>query len=236
MRAPFVFFGSVDQPLRIVWTLVAAGGLGLLVLYLWSPEIAPLPPGKLSRPDLSLLNDGLPDAEQGDDFVSRPLFMQGRRPLVEVKEPVAKAVKNEPAVPPKVLENVKLLGVFSSGDAKGVILQENGGDRRRLRVGDKTGEWTLMAVEPRGAVFKSGGAESRLAMGLLATGLPKVRASSKAPVTQADGVEVANEEQAEEPKSWTPSFDSLYEKRRQRKTVAEDAGAAGGAPGTQKRD
>jgi hypothetical protein len=73
-------------------------------------------------------------------------------------------------------------------------------------------------------------------MGLLATGLPKVRASSKAADTQADGVEVANEERAEEPKNWTPSFDSLYEKRRQRKTVAEDAGAAGGAPGTQKRD
>jgi hypothetical protein len=62
-------------------------------------------------------------------------------------------------------------------------------------------------------------------------------ASVAEPVTQADGVEVANEEQAEEPKSWTPSFDSLYEKkRRQRKIVAEDAGVAGGAPGTQKRD
>jgi len=236
MKSPLVFFRSVDQSLRLVWMLVAAGAVGLLALYLWSPEIAPLPPGELSRTELSQLNDGVVGVGQGDDFVSRPLFVEGRRPLAAVKAPVAKVVKKEPAPPPKVLENVKLLGVFSSGDAKGVILQENGGDRRRLLVGDTTGNWTLIAVEPREAVFKSGGAESRVAMGLLATGLPKVRASSKAADTQADGVEVANEERAEEPKNWTPSFDSLYEKRRQRKTAAEDAGAAGGAPGTQKRD
>ena len=232
-----MFFGSLDQLLRILWALVAAGGLGLLALYVWSPEVAPLLPGELSRPDISRLMGDTENADQSDEFVSRPLFVPGRRPIVAVKSSPVKVVKDKPAPPPKVLENVKLLGVFSSGDSKGVILQENGGDRRRLLVGDKTGAWTLAAVEPRGAVFKSGGVESRVAMGLLATGLPKARRAPNAPVTREGGADVAaNEEQVEKPKNWTPMFGNLYEKRRQLNAAAEDAGAAGGAPDTEKRD
>ena len=149
--------------------------------------------------------------------------------------PVTKVV-NEPAPPPKVLENVKLLGVFSSGDAKGIILQENGGDRRRLLVGDKTGAWTLSAVEPREAVFKSGGAESRVSMGLLATGLPKARRAPNVPVTREGGAEVATEEGVKQPKNWTPSFSTLYEKRRQPKRAEEDVAADRNAANTEKRD
>jgi len=235
MKSLSVFAGSLDQSLRIVGALLVVGGLGLSTLYLLPPEVTPLPPGELDRPKLSGFIDNSPDAEQSDEFVSRPLFVEGRRPLLTIKAPPTKQVNDEPA-PPKVLENVKLLGVFSSGDTKGVILQENGGDRRRLLVGDKTGAWTLSVVEAREAVFKHGKAESRITMGLIATGLPKVRASSKAVVTRADGAEGVSEEQPEKPRNWAPSFDNLFERRRQRKTVAEDAGSAGGAPGTQKRD
>jgi hypothetical protein len=236
MKATSVFFGSFDRYLRILWALVAAGGLGLVALYSWSPEVAPMLPGHLSRPDLSRSMADAEDGDAGDEFVSRPLFVQGRRPLAAVTAPVAKVVKNEPLPPPKVLENVKLLGVFSSGDAKGVILQENGGDRRRLLVGDTTGAWTLTAVEPRGAVFKSGGVESRLAMGLLAAGLPAVRRAPNAPVTPEGGADAAKEEGAEPAKSWTPSFSNIYEKRRQRKSAPDEAGAAADAPDTEKRD
>ena len=231
-----MFFGSLDQSLRILWALVAAGGLGLLALYVWSPEVAPLLPGELSRPDVSRLMGDTANADQSDEFVSRPLFVPSRRPIVADKPSPVKVVKDKPAPPPKVLENVKLLGVFSSGDSKGVILQENGGDRRRLLVGDKTGAWTLADVEPREAVFKSGGAESRVTMGLLATGLPKARRAPNAPVTREGGADGSNEEQVEKPENWTPSFGNLYEKRRQRNAAAEDAGAAGGAPDTEKRD
>jgi hypothetical protein len=224
MKSPLVFFWSLDQLLRILWALVAVGGLGLCVLYLWSPEIAPVPPGELSRPDLSRLTDDAADAGQSDEFVSRPLFLQGRRPLLVVKASPVTVVKDDPAPPPKVLERVKLLGIFSSGDSKGVILEENGGDRRRLLVGDKTGAWTLTAVEPRGAVFESGGVARHLAMGLLAAGLPKARRAPSAPVTREEGAKVASGEGAEQPK------------KRQRKKAADDAGASGGAPDTEKRD
>ena len=231
-----MFFRSLDQSLRILWALVAAGGLGLLALYVWSPEVAPLLPGELSRPDVSRLMGDTANADQSDEFVSRPLFVPGRRPILAVKPSPVKVAKDTPAPPPKVLENVKLLGVFSSGDSKGVILQENGGDRRRLLVGDKTGAWTLADVEPREAVFKSGGVESRVTMGLLATGLPKARRAPNAPVTREGGADGSNEEQVEKPENWTPSFGNLYEKRRQRNATAEDAGADGGAPDTEKRD
>lgn len=234
MILPSIFVRSVGQSLRILWTLVVAGGVGLLALYLWSPDIAPMPPGELGRPNLSGLTEGIPDSEQAGDFVSRPLFVQGRRPLVAA--PVTTVVKSEPAAPPKVLENVKLLGVFSSGESKGVILLENGADRRRVLVGDKTGAWTLIAVEPRGAVFRNGSVESRITMGLLATGLPEVSPLSNASVAQVDKAEVVSEEQAEKPKNWAPSFGNLYEKRRQRKAAAENNGAPGSAPDTQKRD
>lgn len=244
MKSPSVFFWSLDQLLRILWALVAVGGLGLCVLYLWSPEIAPVPPGELSRPDLSRLTDDAADAGQSDEFVSRPLFLQGRRPLLVVKAPPVTVVKDDPALPPKVLEHLKLLGIFSSGDSKGVILEENGGDRRRLLVGDKTGAWTLAAVEPRGAVFESGGVARHLAMGLLAAGLPKARRAPNAPVTREggakvaseEGAKVASEEGAEQPKNWAPSFNNLYKKKRQSRKAADDAGASGGAPDTEKRD
>jgi len=236
MKAQPVLFGSFDRYLRILWALVAAGGLGLVALYSWSPEVAPMLPGDLGRPDLSRLMADAEDGDAGDEFVSRPLFVQGRRPLAAVTAPVAKVVKNEPPPPPKVLENVKLLGVFSSGGSKGVILQENGGDRRRLLVGDTTGGWTLTAVEPRGAIFKSGGVESRVTMGLLAAGLPTVRRAPNASAV-GEGEAVGGKEEGTEPaKSWTPSFSNIYEKRRQRKSAPDEAGAAADAPDTEKRD
>ena len=234
MKYQSAFFGFFDQSLRIVGALVAVGGLGLLTLYFWSPEVAPLPPGELSRPDVSRLIDDLPGVGQGDEFVSRPLFVQGRRPLVVVNASSEKVVKDEPAPPAKALKNVKLLGVFSSGDSNGVILQEDGGDRRRLLVGDKTGEWTLTAVEPRGALFEAGGVQSRLAMGLLAKGLPKARLTAKAQVTGED--KLAKEEEAARPKNWQPSFDDIYQRRRPSRSAADDAEADRDAADTAKRD
>ncbi|MDA0892676.1 MAG: hypothetical protein O3C15_10210 [Proteobacteria bacterium] len=239
MKYPMAIFSSLDDSLRTVWALAAAGGLALLVLYLWSPDIAPLLPGEMGRPGQSVMLEDASDAYRLDDFVSRPLFMSSRRPVVAVKTPEKTVVNEKPAPPPQVLEGVKLLGVFSSGDAKGVILQENGGDRRRLLVGDKTGEWTLTAVEPREAVFRSGGVESRVAMGLLAAGLPRARATTRSPVKQGEDVPGEASEAPEEVKSWTPSFDNLYAKKRQRgaaQTPSDNREAEGGAADTEKRD
>lgn len=234
MKYPMAIFSSLDDSLRAVWALAAAGGLGLLVLYLWSPDIAPLLPGEMGRPGQSVMLEDVSDADQLDDFVSRPLFMSSRRPVVAVKTPEKTVVNEKPAPPPQVLEGVKLLGVFSSGDSRGVILQENGGDRRRLLVGDKTGAWTLTAVEPREAIFESGGIESRVALGLLATGLPKVRLYAETPVMQEEGAEVAKEDRVEQAKTWTPTFSNLYDKRRQRRVAADDARADAHEPNTEK--
>ena len=85
-------------------------------------------------------------------------------------------------------------------------------------------------------MFESGGVARHLAMGLLAAGLPKARRAPSAPVTREEGAKVANGEGAEQPKNWAPSFNNLYEKKRQRNKAADDAGAFGGAPDTEKID
>ena len=240
MKATSVFFGSFDRSLRILWVLVAAGGLGLVALYSWSPEVAPMLPGELSRPDLSRLMSDAADGDAGDEFVSRPLFVHGRRPLVAVTAPVAKVVKEQSSVAAKVLENVTLLGVFSSGESRGVIILESGVDRRRMLVGEQTGDWTLLSVEPRAAVFKSGSAESRVEMGLVAIGQRSGGITVSAQ-TQQDSNLPASEGDPEKTKAWVPTFENIRQRKLQNRSkpaseLSAEVGAKNAVTDTEKRD
>ena len=100
-----------------------------------------------------------------DGFVDRPLFLISRRPaasLAEAPELAQPQTVYEDAA--EQIEGVTLLGIFSSGDASGVIVSEKGVGHRRIFEGDQLQGWELVGVEPRGAVFSGGGGFARLDM------------------------------------------------------------------------
>lgn len=91
------------------------------------------------------------------DFVFRPLFWPSRAPI-ESQQP---EVIEEVSVPsdvadPEVLEGVKLVGVFASGDVKGGILQSEDAERSRLYLGESLSGWQLTEVGQRSVTFMSG--------------------------------------------------------------------------------
>ena len=201
MREAWRYLGSLDQAVRVIFGIVVLGAIGLLLGWLWSPEIDPLPPGDFDQLDQPTAVMETSEFEQVDDFVSRPLLLEGRRPLVATTVPAPKVVKEQSSVAAKVLENVTLLGVFSSGESRGVIILENGVDRRRMLVGEQTGDWTLWGVEPRAAVFKSGSAESRVEMGLIAIG-QRSGGITVSEQTRQDSNLPPNEGDPEKAKAW----------------------------------
>lgn len=220
MSALSGLFGKFDRFLRVILVSLALSGIGLLVIFFWSPEVEPLAPGDLTHMDS--MNSEMTEADAGaaDEFVTRPLFLESRRPLQVAEAPAPTIKKAQPPASMKVLENVTLLGVFSSGSSEGVILQENGGDRRRVLVGERTGEWTLARVEPRAAVFKSGSTESRVTMSLLAIGKRKGGVTFSAAKDQAGDPSAEGQQEPAGPKTFVPTFGSLLEQKRQSRAKA----------------
>ncbi len=236
MNALSDLFGTFDRFVRIIWAGVALSGVSLLVIFFWSPEVEPLAPGDLTQMDS--MSSAMTEADAGaaDEFVTRPLFLESRRPLRASEASAPTIKKAQPPASTKVLENVTLLGVFSSGASEGVILQENGGDRRRVLVGERTGEWTLVRVEPRAAVFKSGTAESRVTMSLLAIGERKGGVTFSAAKDQAGDPSAEGQQEPEGPKTFVPTFESIRNIKRQNrsKAVSEETQADSGD--AEKRD
>lgn len=99
------------------------------------------------------------DADARNGIVSRPVFWQGRSPIVEV-EVVAVETAPEEAAGQKI-KGVKLVGIYGSGTSGGAILRGKGG-KRRVAVGEEAEGWLLDAVEPNSARFIRGAAVDEL--------------------------------------------------------------------------
>ncbi len=89
---------------------------------------------------------------QSDEIRSRPLFWQARRPAQESTAEVAPDEGGEQA---GQLKEVKLLGVFGSGDMAGIIALVKG-KKRRILAGESVAGWTLDVVEPNRVVLVDG--------------------------------------------------------------------------------
>ena len=205
----------LERYLRVTWWMVGGCGLILCGILLWSPTVDPVAPGENALVNtLGVKGERLPDAG-ANEFVTRPLFVTARRPLVLQAGPVVETVEVSTAPTPQanMLEDVTLHGVFSSDGSQGVILREGSNVRRRLMLGDELGEWTLAAVEPRGAVFRSGVSEARLSMGLLAAGLGSAVGSGFNSSVKGINAEGQTQEQGEPAEVWVPTFENIYRKK-----------------------
>ncbi|MEP6389137.1 MAG: hypothetical protein ABJ056_04350 [Halioglobus sp.] len=141
--------------------LVALGLLLILVIQLvWgglsvvrASFVTAIPPSQDvlnvgKREQISLI-----EVEARNEIVARPVFWQGRTPLL-VAELVGVEAATEDAAGQKI-EGVKLVGIYGSGSSGGAILKGKGG-KRRVAVGEEAEGWLLDSVEPNSATFVRG--------------------------------------------------------------------------------
>lgn len=134
--------------------LAAIGGLWLLGETRWeAPEAQAPDPESLVSPRIQrevAVAEALPQTLQ------RPLFAQTRRP----PPPVAEVVAETPPEPDP-LQDVLLLGVFTVGGEKHLMLRAEG-KVSRLKQGDSFGPWKVGALSENAAVFQRGSENRKL--------------------------------------------------------------------------
>lgn len=155
------------------------------------PTPAPVEPAASSLTVADQLARRAVSPQASSELRERPLFWEGRR-AVAADEAAAEPVANRRA--PR-LKDVKLLGVFGTGDSGGIIaLVQN--KQQRIRVGEELSGWTLQEVTPDGATLGSDGDTETLALqrssGSIivdepATTSATTPARARAPVADDDG-------------------------------------------------
>ena len=162
----------------------------LLLTLVWVPEIdGRRPPEALLAYPSAVGQDDPQSVTETYDFVDRPLFLAGRRPVV-VAETSDDSAPEQQATEVVSLDGFSLLGVFSSQGVGGVMLKSDDGDSVRLFVGQELQGMTLAGVESRGALFtapeRSGRPDVRLAMELGSIPMPATTASPEATEDDAE--------------------------------------------------
>lgn len=139
---------------------VALAVVALLVLWLapgplaaWRHWQAPPPQApKLDAVQAALLHRNPAAGAAYPVVLERPLLSPSRRVPAPAKVASAPDAPEEP--PPLAIELVKLRGLVAGPTLVGVLLEEEGGEPRFVRRGEKVGDWTLAGIEGRMTVFK----------------------------------------------------------------------------------
>ncbi|MEP5567937.1 MAG: hypothetical protein ABJN62_08890 [Halioglobus sp.] len=172
IRARYVGLSDPLRTERRIELIVLALLALLLLQFGWGsyramfpPIPDPVRPMRDSLQVADVLGLSVASPQQRAQIRQRPLFWASRAPLI----PVAVTPKPEPAktneIKPGKIENVKLSGVFGSGDTGGVIVISKG-KKRRLMVGEELNGWKLQSLEPFSALFSSGAQQATLALSI----------------------------------------------------------------------
>ena len=188
----------------------------LLVTVVWVPEIDSMRPPQalLEYPPVVSSQDDKASVTATYDFVDRPLFLTGRRPVI-VAEGSGEPELEQQATEVVSLDGFALLGVFSSQGVGGVMLKSDDGDSLRLYVGEELQGMTLAGVESRSALFeapaRSGRPDVRLAMELGSIPMPAGGIST---------VAVEDDAEPDQPKSNPLTFEAMDAASRDRSNEA----------------
>ena len=137
----------------------------LLLQLLWSGlrillagEVAPVTPAADSLMVVDVPRPQSVNAQDSAAVQARPLFWASRRPRDVLASAAAQneEPEEEPAAPK--MKNVKLLGVFGSGESGGAIVAVKG-RQERVSVGESVQDWRLQEVAANRALFVSGGSQ-----------------------------------------------------------------------------
>ena len=198
--------------MKPAWAAVAAGA-SFVIISLWTPDVEPIMPERTAVVGDTLAL-GEPDtAGSSDGFVTRPLFLTSRRPIVSLA--VAVRIGPTPTVyedAVEQIEGVTLLGIFSSGDASGVIVSEKGVGHRRIFEGDHLQGWELVGVES-GVRFFREGKTARLDMQIVSKVAVAAEAKQLDDRTNPGAASAGTAGTVEEAPSFVPTFENMYQSR-----------------------
>lgn len=124
----------------------------------------------------------LPPLERFNAIVERPLFIQGRRPVVA--EGDAPAEREKPF-------DAQLHGIVAGPDGVLVLLKDKAGRHYKLRQNDKMDGWVLAEIGKDSVVLMRGEAKVELP---LQKPKPKVAAKAEAPPAPAEVVQGGEDE------------------------------------------
>lgn len=207
---------ALQSILRAALTVLGLAAMWLVLTVVWVPEIDSMRPPQalLEYPPVVSSQDDQASVTATYDFVDRPLFLFGRRPVIVV-EAAGESEREQQATEVVSLDGFTLLGVFSSQGVEGVMLKSDEGDSLRLYVGEELQGMTLAGVESRSALFsapaRSGRPDVRLAMELGSIPMP---AGGSLTVAAMDNVE------RDQPKSNPLSFEAMDSASRDRSSEA----------------
>ena len=140
---------------KILWVPAVAAVLSLLVFFSAGAPDSKAPGAFLfNTPKLPAILAAAQKTPGTSDFVDRPLLRSERRPpaLVDAT-PAPAAVVAEPEIQMEPIDGVALVGIFGSGDVKGIIVRLEDGQRERVVEGQALRGWTLDWVGSRQARF-----------------------------------------------------------------------------------
>lgn len=134
--------------LQLVWS-------GARLLLVSDPE--PILPAEASLQVEEIRHVAALAEEQSQDFVSRPVFWQGRQAYT----PHADGDTGKREKPPRnsEIDGVALRGVYAAGSKSGVIVSYKD-ERHRLQQEQSIAGWTFATLNGTGAIFTHG-AESK---------------------------------------------------------------------------
>lgn len=92
----------------------------------------------------------LPPVDDFSAFVDRPLFLEGRKPVVETEQ--AQETVQEDKTP----LDLSLMGVMLSHQGQIAILAEASGKNRRVKVGGTIAGWRLVELKPDRVTMQRG--------------------------------------------------------------------------------
>ena len=158
-----VVAGPLRSERRLELVLIVFAVLVLLQL-LWlgvraalPASVQPIAPAADSLAVRDSRNAGIVTTQESALVQARPLFWEQRQPLVSPSALTA-AGGSEAGGAAGRLQNLRITGVFGSGDAGGAIVDYRGTETR-LAVGDEIDGWQLARVAPGVAVLVSNGRE-----------------------------------------------------------------------------
>jgi hypothetical protein len=152
-----VFLRRVMLGLTILLLLQLLWGGGRVLLVSGPDAVPPVPESMQPR----FLAAPAPVDVEENELVNRPLYWQGRSRKEAQSESEEKSSADDVAGANDPIQKVELLGVFTGGDAPGVIAKVRGRQQRVL-VGERILGWELSMLSIDGAVFEKGGRNHEL--------------------------------------------------------------------------
>lgn len=119
----------------------------------WTPTVAE-PLATQAGGDTRVLSAQRPQAithaalDAYQHTLSRPIFVEGRRPPAAKPLVVAQPTIQPPAQPPVSLDRYRLLGVHLDDTARRALIETPAGGRAWIGQGERLDDWTLTKIEP----------------------------------------------------------------------------------------